>query len=806
MATPVTTDRGRVPAAGGNGPEPGGAPQRHSTDLVRVVLGLAVLGIGFLLAQRGQLSLFERDLFRLVNDLPSIVYPLVWLVMQLGNAVTVPALAALALLTRRVRMARDILASGLLAYVIATYVKGVVGRERPAGFDVDAVLRDGTVSGIGFISGHSAVAAALAAAAAPYLSRRGRRVAWTLAWGVALSRVYVGAHLPLDVVGGVAAGWAVGALVHWVLGVPRWQPDAERVSGLLQRLGAPVNGLHAADVVARSSHPFDGVDDRGRRVYVKVLDPDRFERDWLYRLYRVIAVRDIKDADAVAPLDQQAEHEAVAATTARAAGVRVPHVLLARGDAQGAVVVQEFVEGRPLDRLAPEELTPPLLDAVWEQVALLRSSRIAHHDLVASSVLVDTDGRPWIVDFGNAVNGADDDQLARDVAELMASLYLRLEPARVVESAVTGVGADAVAAALPYLAPLSVSRATRTGVRAARRLAPLRHEVRRVLDLPDLDRPQAAAAPVTARILVALGAAVAIIGIPLLAGATAVVESVEAGGWRWLGGALVLAVLARSATALAAMATVERRLALGRVFGASAVADGASLVRGGAGWRAAILRFLQRAGVLPEQAQRAVDRFVAGSAGGAALVAIAALVLAVVEGALTGWRSPESLAPFAALGLGAWALVMAGRFLADHHSPAGRGSWSVVTIRRAVARGAHGGQAASPRRWGAVVGWSSVSVVLEAAALAAGVHAMGSGLPLLETLSVYALLHMLRTMLLVASAPGAADVGLLLALTALGAPLASACAAVLVFRLLTFWVPAALGSLLRSRLEHRLVL
>jgi glycosyltransferase 2 family protein len=72
--------------------------------------------------------------------------------------------------------------------------------------------------------------------------------------------------------------------------------------------------------------------------------------------------------------------------------------------------------------------------------------------------------------------------------------------------------------------------------------------------------------------------------------------------------------------------------------------------------------------------------------------------------------------------------------------------------------------------------------------------------------SVYALVHMIWTVLPVTAAPGAADVGLLLSLTALGAPLASACAAVVVFRLLTYWLPAVPGSLLGAQLERRLVL
>jgi undecaprenyl-diphosphatase len=52
------------------------------------------------------------------------------------------------------------------------------------------------------------------------LPRRWRPVAWALAGVVALARVYVGAHLPLDVVGGAALGVVVGTLTRWAFGLP----------------------------------------------------------------------------------------------------------------------------------------------------------------------------------------------------------------------------------------------------------------------------------------------------------------------------------------------------------------------------------------------------------------------------------------------------------------------------------------------------------------------------------------------------------------------------------------------------------
>jgi glycosyltransferase 2 family protein len=94
-------------------------------------------------------------------------------------------------------------------------------------------------------------------------------------------------------------------------------------------------------------------------------------------------------------------------------------------------------------------------------------------------------------------------------------------------------------------------------------------------------------------------------------------------------------------------------------------------------------------------------------------------------------------------------------------------------------------------------------VILEASALAAALHAVGGNVPLLATATVYAALHLLWSVLPVTAAPGAAEVAVVLALTTLGAPLAGACAAALVFRLLVFWVPALVGTLLSVRFEHR---
>ena len=66
---------------------------------------------------------------------------------------------------------------------------------------------------LGFPSGHAAVAAALTVVVAAYLSVRWAVAAIVLGAIVIFGRIYVGAHLPLDVIGGAALGVVAGTAV-----------------------------------------------------------------------------------------------------------------------------------------------------------------------------------------------------------------------------------------------------------------------------------------------------------------------------------------------------------------------------------------------------------------------------------------------------------------------------------------------------------------------------------------------------------------------------------------------------------------
>ena len=139
--------------------------------------------------------------------------------MQYGTFATVPALAGLAFVRKRRRIAVELLAGGTAAYVLAKAAKRSVGRGRPASELEEVAIRGKEAGDLGFPSGHAAVSAALTTVAAPFVPPGVALLASLLAGSVSFARVHVGAHLPLDVIGGASLGVAVGSAVHLALGV-----------------------------------------------------------------------------------------------------------------------------------------------------------------------------------------------------------------------------------------------------------------------------------------------------------------------------------------------------------------------------------------------------------------------------------------------------------------------------------------------------------------------------------------------------------------------------------------------------------
>ncbi|MFJ5996372.1 lysylphosphatidylglycerol synthase domain-containing protein [Streptomyces sp. NPDC092370] len=204
----------------------------------------------------------------------------------------------------------------------------------------------------------------------------------------------------------------------------------------------------------------------GPPLDVTVVDREQQAQGFFYRAWRNLTLRGFATRSSLQSLRQALEQEALLAYAAIAAGANAPKLIATSELGPDAVMlVYEHSGGRTLDSLSDEEITDDLLRDTWHQVRSLQSRRIAHRRLVGDAILVDRSGTVILTDLRVGEIAAGDLLLRMDTSQLLVTLGLRVGAERAVASAVGVLGPDAVADCLPMLQPIALSRSTRATLR-----------------------------------------------------------------------------------------------------------------------------------------------------------------------------------------------------------------------------------------------------------------------------------------------------------------------------------------------------
>ncbi|MBJ7457528.1 MAG: hypothetical protein JHC74_15860, partial [Thermoleophilia bacterium] len=443
--------------------EPG---RRNRRTIDALVLALASFLCAWLTAVAAAAPSGDQDLADAARTLLGWA-PAAWRASVIGAIAMASLVIVEAAVRRRWALVRDL----SIALALVAGVGTALGRIVEAQW----IPADAELFGLwGFPELRIAAVAAVVSVAGPELIRPVRLGAGLVAGLAALGLIALGAALPSAVLGAVALGLGVGALVRLVFGSAAGLPHVAEVNQALGDIGVQVRGLAPSARQRIGAADFTALDDGGRPLRIRVLGRDAQDTQRIARRWRALAYRDPPRQGSVGRLEQ-VEHEALATVLAGQAGVRTPEVATAAlGPYGDALLVTRQPDSEPLESTPVADVHDAMLAGLWTGVVRLHAAGIAHGRLHAGNVVV-ADGECMIIDLAAATLGSPASARDTDVAELLVSTAALLGPERALRAALDGAGAPALAAALPYIQPAALTPHTRDRARAGKvKIAALR--------------------------------------------------------------------------------------------------------------------------------------------------------------------------------------------------------------------------------------------------------------------------------------------------------------------------------------------
>jgi len=770
-----------------------GQRRRRGSDGVRVAAAAGALACCLLLIRYD--SRIDRAVAQVIHPPPWSISWLVTVVYQAGSVGVVVVLVALAVAARRWEIARDLGLSAAGTAAACGVLIVVLGSRggRPAGIVIDSYYMRFPVLQI-------ALFMAVATAALPYLARGVQRLIEVFIALVALASAVGGHGLPVNVLGSLAIGWGVTAVVRLAFGSPLGLPSADDVRLLLAEFGIRAADVRPAPRQVWGVAKYEATDLREgagpSRLGVAVYGRDAADARLLTKAGRFLLYRDSGPSLIITRL-AQVEHEAYLTLRAAQAGAAVPEIVEAgtAGPSRDALLVYRWPAGTLLADADAGQISDSTLDDVYRQLLILRQGRIAHGAISGDAVLVDPAAQAAVVaDFRNASILASPDQLDRDLADALAATAVAVGADRAAGSAARCLPPELLTGALrqlqkPALDPLLV--------RSLRGRKGLLEEVRQraaeagSIELPKLVEPRRVSWPTLIMIVGTLIGGWALIGV--LIDVAASFDTVIGAEWLWVIMALVLAQLAYVASGLEGVGSVAGPLPFGRAVAVEFANAFSALAGGTAAVFATRVRFFQKQGY---------DATVALSSG-AIMATVSWIAIAVLFGVSLpfAWgnihleATPQSggdsklvwiiLAVVVAVAVAAGLLLAVPRLrrlAASKLRPKVRDIWG--NLRQV---------ASSPHKLVLLVGGSLAQELLVAMALSVSLRAFGDHLNLPTVYVVIFLAGILGGIAPTPGGMGVVEAGLILGLTAAGIPEADATAAVFIQRLFTSYLPPIWG-------------
>ncbi|MGV0687462.1 lysylphosphatidylglycerol synthase domain-containing protein [Mycolicibacterium thermoresistibile] len=763
---------------------------RRTSDIVRLVIATVTLALAVTstLITRRDWTALEQTISELVGFLTPTQSNLVYLAYG-ALILALPFMILIGLIAvRQWRLLGAYVAAALIAGIVLSISgKGIAAPRWH--FDLSDRL-DTVLSQFLDDPRWIGMLAAMLTVSSPGLPARWRRWWWTLLLAFVPIHLVVSAVIPARSILGLAVGWWVGSLVILVVGTPALEVPLDGAVRAMARRGFPVAALTVVRPAGRgplvlAAEADSTVPALGSRAMLALYGPNQRSGGVLRQLWRKLKLRSRETPPLHASMRRAVEHRALMAIAADAAGISNTSTLAMSALARGwTMYAHTPAVGVPLAECA----STVSVDRVWEALGVCHHHQIAHGDLRPKEITVDN-GRVLFGGFSLAEYGATDVQIQADIAQLLVTTTAIYGAEAAVNAAIAAVGKDTVLTASRRLTKSAVPARIRKSIdNAGEVIAAARDEVKRQTGADQIDVETITRFNRRQVIQLVLLVALVYVAYPFISTVPTFFSELRSVNWWW-----ALAGLAVSASkyvgAAAALWACANGMVSFRNLTIMQVANtfAATTTPAGVGGLALSTRFLQKGGLGAVRATAAVAlqqsvqltthivllivfSVAAGTSADLSQFVPDATILYLVVGAALGVIGIAMLVPRLRRWLGTAVRPRLEEVVAD---------------LTALAR--------EPARLALIVAGCGITTLGAALALWASIEAFGGDTSFVTVTIVTMIGGTLASAAPTPGGIGAVEAALIGGLAAFGVPAAIAVPAVLLYRVLTVWIPVFAG-------------
>jgi uncharacterized membrane protein YbhN (UPF0104 family)/tRNA A-37 threonylcarbamoyl transferase component Bud32 len=762
---------------------PGQPRSRRASDtllLMPSVIGLVAMVLAFPVASS------STPLGAFLNSAPSFLDP-VWAFFF--DLLTLWAL--ILLLSAFVRRRRIVVLQTLASLVLAVVLAFVVSRLSTGNWPEISAVFGGEFSAHDLPAVRVVQATVVVLAVSPHLTRPLQSLTrWLLALGV-LAAFFADNATPGGNFEALLIAVIAATTVRLAFGTSAGYPELDEVEAALAQLGVPATDLERVDRGDSGAFVARGRDPDGLPLIVKVYGRDAYDNQLVEKLWRTAWYRDPGPGLRVSR-SQAVEHEAFVTLLAENAGVLTRQVVTAGTSAYDDALLVLRGDGRPLGELSADELHDDLLRDCWETLRRLGRASMAHLRVGPSTVVI-RDGAVGLIDFEAGSVAPSSAEIATDHARLLATTAAIAGDERALRAAHASLGAEGIAALLPYLQSAAIGPSLRRSLKLAEvDLDQLRKDATELagVEPPHLAKLRRVTWGTAIQLALLILAASTIIGALSGVDIDQMRSSLQDAEWAWIVFGFVIAQTPRLSQSVSTIGSVAADLPFGPVYAMQLATSYMNLALPSNFARMAVnIRFFQRLGVPPAAAvtSGAIDSF----AGTILQAVLLVLLLIFSQSDLSvdfdvPTEGAKKLA-FVLIGLAVVSILTftcVGR-LRRMISSRVRKWWPEVRATLASLRGSH--------KLAMVVGGNLASEVLFATALGLIARGLGSHISLSDLLVINLSVSLFATFIPVPGGIGVTEFGLTVGLTGAGMTEEAALASALLYRLCTFYLPPFWG-------------